>query len=92
MAESGEDFYMTEGMQVRDFTPVEQIAEDIVDYSIRQDLTPGVPSIKNLGTGKPMQLLEFAQKKWKELGATGSLRPGRVPYREHEIMRYVPEI
>lgn len=49
-------------------------------------------SWSNLGLGKPQTVLEFAQNIWKEQGAKGQLLPGALPYRDGEVMRYVPEV
>jgi len=90
-AERGEDFPMTLGEQVRDFIPVGDIAEAFL-RCLGQELTPGVPLVANLGTGKPQTLRDFAGHWWKAWGATGSLLLGQVPYRTDEVMRYVPFI
>jgi hypothetical protein len=48
--------------------------------------------VKNVGSGKPQSIRDFAEFWWKKLGATGVLKFGELPYRDEEIMRYVPEI
>jgi anaerobic glycerol-3-phosphate dehydrogenase len=48
--------------------------------------------ISNLGTGKPTSLRDFTAQVWKESGGTGALTFGAIPYRDAEVMRYVPEI
>jgi nucleoside-diphosphate-sugar epimerase len=88
---AGEDFPMTLGEQIRDFIPV----EDVVSLLLRGMESPlphGVPRVLNLGSGKPQSLRAFAEYWWKEWGATGHLLLGAIPYREGEVMRYVPEI
>ena len=89
---TGEDFPMTAGEQVRDFVPVETVAEHFVTALARTDLRAGEPKIENVGTGKPQTLRAFAESWWQQWGAKGKLKIGEVPYRVHEIMRYVPEI
>lgn len=133
---AGEDFSMTLGEQIRDFTPVEEVAqrflaeavrlhngegmmnngEEIVannEFAIRYPpsaiASPAVspsairhsPSsigrkasirIANVGTGRPQTLREFAEYWWKKWNASGKLLVGAVPYRENEVMRYVPDV
>jgi nucleoside-diphosphate-sugar epimerase len=89
---AGEDFSMTYGEQIRDFTPVEFVAEKFI-YSATEDMIlQGEPVVNNLGTGKPQSLKIFAEEQWKKFGATGRLKFGKIPYRKNEVMRYVPHI
>jgi nucleoside-diphosphate-sugar epimerase len=89
---AGGDFQMTAGEQVRDFVPVEKVAEKFVAALARTDLRAGEPKIENVGTGRPQTLRAFAEFWWKQWGAKGKLKIGDVPYRVHEIMRYVPKL
>jgi len=91
-ARSGEDFPMTAGGQVRDFVPVEEVADAFLAALARTDLRAGEPGIENVGTGKPQTLRAFAEFWWKHWAAKGKLKFGAVPYRPNEVMRYVPEI
>jgi len=50
------------------------------------------PLVANVGTGHPQTLLGFAEHWWKKRGATGKLLPSALPYRDSEVMRYVPEV
>lgn len=86
------DFPMTFGEQIRDFTPVEVAAKKFLDYATNFTLDPGSPIIRNIGTGKPQSLLEFAENNWKNFNGKGRLAPGDISYRKNEIMRYVPKI
>lgn len=88
----GADFPMTLGGQIRDFMPVEQVAEKFLNYATMMSLEPGNPSIQNVGTGKPQSLLDFAEMYWTKFGGKGKILPGNIPYRKNEIMRYVPKI
>lgn len=87
---TGKDFQMTLGEQIRDFTPVEFVADRLIELATNTYLEKGKPKILNLGTGSPMSLREFAEKEWEKFGATGELRFGEVPYRKNEVFRYVP--
>lgn len=89
---SGADFDMTEGAQLRDFVPVDRVAQAFVDFASTSELIGGRPVLKNLGTGIPTSVAEFAQFWWKKWGATGKLNIGKLPYRGNEVMRYVPEV
>jgi len=91
-AQAGGDFAMTMGEQIRDFMPVEQVAEIFLDYATELNLEPGNPFIKNIGTGSPQSLLQFAEMCWVGFGGKGVILPGKIPYRKNEIMRYVPKI
>jgi nucleoside-diphosphate-sugar epimerase len=86
----GRDFAMTGGEQVRDFQPVKDVAESFV--SVLSENGSGGLTIRNLGSGKPVAIKDFAAKCWAEFGATGQLKVGALPYRNDEVMRLVPEI
>jgi nucleoside-diphosphate-sugar epimerase len=91
-AKRGEDFPMTLGEQVRDFTPVNRVAETFADALTRPELQAGIPVIENVGTGIASTLRAFAEHWWGAWGARGKLIPGAVLYRENEVMRYVPSL
>ncbi len=88
-AMSGHDFNMTEGAQVRDFIYVSDVAETFLEVA-RSSFVLETPVIRNLGSGKPSPLVDFARKWWKSWGAKGELLIGTIAYRKHEVMRYVP--
>ena len=87
---AGQDFHLTPGEQVRDFTPVEEVAKQLVDSLDFSDVNAGVPLFKNIGIDKPQSIREFAEFWWKKWGATGKLHLGVKPYRKHEVMKFVP--
>lgn len=89
---SGNDLDMTAAEQVRDFIPVEWVAEQFLNETMRNDWEPGIPLVKNLGSGKPQRLRDFAEYWWQKWNAKGKLNFGVLPYRSGEIMRYVPEL
>ena len=91
-ARAGKDFSMTSGEQVRDFIRVEDVASAFVTQCTQTDMTPGNPWIRNIGSGKPETVREFAERWWAHWEARGKLIVGAVPYRENEVMRYVPKI
>ena len=87
---NNEDFPMTKGEQIRDFIPVEDASKKLFNIakSLSELKSGGV--VKNIGTGVPLSLLDFATKEWDKRNSKGKLIPGAIPYREKEIMRYVP--
>ncbi|MEY2914836.1 MAG: hypothetical protein RLZZ184_4145 [Cyanobacteriota bacterium] len=87
----GDDYNMTLGEQVRDFINVKQVAQYFVD-ELKKSPQDGVPSIQNVGTGKPQTVASFAKSIWKKYNATGKLNIGAIPYRNNEVMRFVPKI
>ena len=88
---SGRDFPMTPGEQIRDFVSVDVVASAFLNASLHR-LTGGECRISNVGSGKPQSLLTFASEWWKTWKATGTINAGALPYREKEVMRYVPRI
>ncbi|MEI8283803.1 MAG: hypothetical protein WCG52_02325, partial [bacterium] len=48
--------------------------------------------VANIGTGHPQTIRSFAEHWWKKWDAKGKLLPGALPYRDNEVMRYVPEV
>lgn len=86
----GENFKMTLGEQIRDFIPVEQVSEVFYHACLREDIAAGVPMVRNVASGQPVSLIDFARRWWQEWAATGELVAGAVPYRANEVMRYVP--
>ncbi len=89
---AGADFKMTEGLQVRDFIPVGDVANRLLREATRSDLIAGVPHVRNLASGEPRALRDYAAKWWKEFGARGELQLGAVPTRPNEVARFVPEV
>jgi len=89
---AGEDFSMTAGEQVRDYIPVEAVAERFLHAVLRRDLSPGVPHVSNVGSGQPVAMRDFARRWWQHWNATGALRIGDLPYRANEVMRFAPLI
>ncbi len=84
-----EDFPMTAGEQIRDFLPVEEVAETILNRATWVDDQYFKPNVYNLTSGKACSIRSFAEHWWQFWGASGQLLPGKVPYRDGEVMRYV---
>jgi nucleoside-diphosphate-sugar epimerase len=86
----GSNVPMTEGMQVRDFIHVEDVAKHFLSAIDDSRAKPGRAFIENVGSGRACTIREFAEFWWKEWNATGKLIFGALPYRKNESMRYVP--
>lgn len=91
-AMAGRDFPMSAGVQIRDFISVEDVASQFVSALKFEGVEAGHPQIRNIGTGKALTLLEFAQQWWATWHATGQLLPGQVELRPGEILRLVANV
>jgi nucleoside-diphosphate-sugar epimerase len=89
---TGKDFEMTAGEQIRDYQTVGETAESFLETLRRWPGEKGKMHVKNLGSGKPIRLIDFAHRFWEEWNAKGRLETGSISYRHNEVMRYVPEI
>lgn len=90
-AKEGKDFYMSKGEQIRDFIPVNDVANHFLKAIERIDVLPRKPIVVNIGTGVGLSLKEFAKKEWKRLEAKGKLLPGSLISRPNEIERIVAD-
>ena len=86
----GENLKMTYGEQIRDFCRVDQVSRIILEETL--NLNEKRISIKNIGSGNPKKLKDFVFEAWEKLNAKGKIELGAIPYREKEVMRYVPEL
>ena len=86
----GENLRMTKGEQIRDFIEVDKVAKIILNESSNFKMNQIL--IKNIGSGKPKKLCDFVKEEWMKLNAKGQIELGYLPYRENEVMRYVPDI
>lgn len=85
----GSNFPMTPGEQIRDFMPVEAAASEFLN-ALQLDSQPSTLRIRNIGTDHPISISDFASQWWKKWKASGNLLTGALPYRELEVMRFVP--
>jgi nucleoside-diphosphate-sugar epimerase len=89
----GADLDMTEAEQVRDFIAVTDVADQLIQSCRRLCASPGsIRELSNMGSGKPTTLRSFAEHWWQHWNATGSIHFGKLPYRNGEVMRYVPDL
>ena len=86
------DFAMTLGEQIRDFIPVEDVAKAFLDEAISLVAQEHTVFARNVASGKPQSIRQFCEFWWKKWVASGNLNIGAIPYREGEVMRYVPKL
>lgn len=91
-AQSGQDFAMTKGEQIRDFISIDEVAEYFMDRCLDNNLTSGHPKFNNVGSGKPITVYQFSKYWWNRWQAKGRLLIGKIPYRNGEVMKYVPKL
>jgi nucleoside-diphosphate-sugar epimerase len=91
-ARAGEDLPMTPGEQVRDFISVEQVVAALLEATTDTSIKPGAPRIGNVGSGRPQTVRQFAETWWRRWEAPGRLLFGALPYRDGEVMRFLPQL
>jgi len=77
-------FNMSGGEQVRDYLPVEQVAEYIRAIATQQAVT----GIVNCCSGQPIKVKEIVQEYLRNKKATISLNFGYYPYPDYEPMEF----
>lgn len=87
---SGQDFAMTKGEQIRDFIDAQQCASIFLRRTTLHLQDAIQPLIFNISSGRYQTILNFSRYWWTHWNAQGDLMPGRLPYRESEVMRYIP--
>lgn len=87
---SGQDFAMTPGEQVRDYVEVDRVVRSFLIAAQASDVVAGVPWVRNVGSGQPVSMADFAAHWWSVWNANGRLLPGALKYRPNELMRCVP--
>lgn len=89
---AGDDFNLTLGKQVRAFTRVEKVAEQLVEALDFSKVKKGVPLFAHISAGQPQTVRSFSKKWWKAWKAQGKLYFGINEYRKNEVIRFVPLI
>jgi nucleoside-diphosphate-sugar epimerase len=84
---------LTLGEQVRDFVPVEEVAESLIKASLKiiGFENQGI-IVENIGSGRAQSIRQFVEYWWNMWGSKGQLKFGTIPYRDNEVMRFVPKI
>ena len=88
----GDDFKMTSGEQIRDFIHVDAVISELLLGCSRTDLIPGKIHVKNIGSGYPVKLVDFAKSEWNRLNAKGKLLPGLLESRLNEPNCLYPDL
>jgi len=86
----GKDLELTPGEQIRDFVPVDEVASKLIEASVSVIDSDNFLRIENVGSGLPQSITDFTNYWWDFWGATGNLKIGAIPYRDNEVMRFVP--
>lgn len=82
--EKQEVFNMSGGEQIRDFLPVEKMAEYIVEIALQQQTT----GVINCCSGQPVKLKDLVERYLKERNASIQLNLGYYPYTTYEPMNF----
>jgi nucleoside-diphosphate-sugar epimerase len=77
-------FNMSGGEQIRDYLPVEKVAEYIVKTSLNNSLT----GVINISSGKPVRLSNFVKQYLTSIGKEIELNLGYYPYSSLEPMEF----
>jgi UDP-glucose 4-epimerase len=86
----GVDLALSAGTQVRDFIPVEAVADVFTTVACEAGGTAAV-RVRNVGTGEGTSVRTFAERWWAQWRATGTLRFGALPDRDDEPHRMVAD-
>lgn len=88
----GDDFGMSDGLQVRDFISVDEVVLQIIStIDAFHELDQGF-LVKNIGTGVATELRVFAQHWWDKLNAKGVLKIGSHTMRPTDLIRCVAQL
>ncbi len=79
-----EQFNMSGGEQVRDYLPVQKVAEYIVKIALQDKVT----GIINCCSGKPISVKQLVENYLKEQNASIHLNLGYYPYTDYEPMAF----
>jgi len=96
-ARSGDDFLLSSGRQVRDFIPVEEVADEFARTVLARIASgpraarSGSVHVRNIGTGQGVSVREFATRWWEHWGGRGELVFGALEDRTTEPQRLVAD-
>jgi nucleoside-diphosphate-sugar epimerase len=77
-------FNMSGGEQVRDYLPIEKVAENIVGIALQTHVT----GIINCCSGKPVTVMQTVKDYIQRSGKQIQLNPGYYPYPDYEPMEF----
>jgi dTDP-6-deoxy-L-talose 4-dehydrogenase (NAD+) len=75
---------MSTGDQLRDFLPIEKVAENFVDVLSH----PEIEGVINCCSGIPISVLDLVQQHCQRRGSAISLNRGYYPYPDYEPMAF----
>jgi len=84
LSDNHEVFNMSGGEQVRDYLPVEKVAEYIVDIALQQK----IKGIVNCCSGEPVSIREFVKEYLNSNNKSIKLNLGHYPYTDYEPMHF----
>jgi nucleoside-diphosphate-sugar epimerase len=84
LADGAEQFNMSGGEQVRDFLPVEKVAENIIRVALQNKVT----GVINCSSNNPMTVKEFVESYLHTINRSITLNLGYYPYPDYEPMRF----
>ena len=84
VAKGDEVFNMSGGEQLRDYLPVEQMAEKIANFSLDDNLD----GVVNCCSGKPISIKRLVEDYVRENGYNIKLNFGYYPYLDYEAMAF----
>jgi nucleoside-diphosphate-sugar epimerase len=79
-----EVFNMSGGEQLRDYLPVEKVAQYIVDAALQTEIQGAI----NCCSGKPLSVRKLVEDKIKESGKSIKLNLGYYPYPDYEPLAF----
>lgn len=88
LANGEQVFNMSGGEQIRDFLPVEKVAENIVSIALQRN----IDGIINNCSGNPVTAKQFVERYLQLNNRTITLNPGFYPYPDYEPMKFWGDI
>lgn len=84
LAKGENTFNMSGGQQVRDYLPVEKVAENIARIAMQNKIT----GIINCSSNKPVTVESMVREYLKQVGGKIELNLGYYPYPDYEPMEF----
>ncbi len=88
LANEEQSFNMSGGEQVRDYLPVEKVAENIINIALQKN----IEGIINNCSGEPVTVREFVENYLKVNNKKITLNLGHYPYPDYEPMNFWGDI
>ena len=87
---AGKNFEMSKGDQIRDFIPVKDIVEKLLNQIHKKNMPKkGEPKILHIASGKSLSLKNFAKKEWEKFNAKGFLKFGKKELKKGEQAKII---